>query len=87
MNYTKEFEEWIAEVSDKLIQEPYCWEHTSPLSRRAAHFWLYAFARLVREEAKMLANQASHGRGSLPNEVDFGEAFNSICERFKLEPK
>lgn len=57
-----EFKEWVEQV---------CLEcNDSEDAEELIHFWLSAFARLVREEAD--------------KQIDFEEALNHICQRFGL---
>ena len=83
MTYTKEFEEWVA------------WKSCAPLpvSRDAlspdlmkSHFWLSAFAKLVREDAEnrcMAIHQFSMGMQT-PCCLCTEAALNAICSRFGL---
>lgn len=74
MAYSKEFEEWVIDLvgAERHAER-----------REQAHFWLSAFARLVREEATKCSHKA------VPSDTEpcwmcVGRAFNALCERFGL---
>lgn len=76
--YTKEFENLRRWVEDQKTKGDIL-RYSSPDACIAADFWLSAFAKLVRKEAKKTYGPC--------NDECLGPAFNSICERFGLERK
>lgn len=70
MSYTPEFERWVEQVAGAITD-------ADPI----VHFWLSAFARVVREEeTKRAINYFGMYKA-----YALHDAFNSLCTRFGLE--
>lgn len=76
---TEEMEKWVDEIT--IGTDADRWH---AMSRMSAHFWISAFVRLVREEAKEMKH---HSKADISITESVGWTFERLIQRFGLEGK